>query len=111
MDLLLDPIYYGSGITFFEASLVGTIIITLEGKFLRSRAVASGYREMELTNPPIATTLFEYAELVTRLLSDADARKEMQAEILAKRDRIFNRMDYVRNFEDFCIKAVNSKKF
>ena len=109
MDVLLDPIYYGSGITFFEASLVGTIIVTLEGKYLRSRAVASGYREMELKNPPIATTHFEYAEIVTRLLNDPDKRKEMQAEILGKRDRIFNRMDYVRNFEDFCIKAFNNK--
>lgn len=106
MDLLLDPIYYGSGITFFEASLAGAIIVTLEGKFLRSRTVASGYREMELANPPIATTQLEYVEIVTSLLDNAEERKKLKAEILAKRERIFNRLDYVRNFEDFCINAV-----
>ena len=110
MDVLLDPIYFGSGMTFFEASLVGTVIVTLEGKYLRSRTVASGYREMGLTNPPIATTQLEYVEIATALLNDIEQRKELELEILDKRDRIFNRVDYVRNFEDFCIKAFNAKK-
>lgn len=106
LDVLLDPIYYGSGITFFEASFVGAPIVTLEGKNLRSRVVACGYREMGLENAPIAKSSQEYVELATGLAQDSDARQKLRSEILEKNHLIFNRMDYVRGFEQFCIKAV-----
>lgn len=106
IDLLLDPIYYGSGITFFEASFVGTPIVTLEGEFLRSRVVAGGYREMGLDEPPIAASPSEYVDITTDLLQNSIKRKFLKEEILTKNKRIFNRLDYVKNFEDFCITAV-----
>jgi predicted O-linked N-acetylglucosamine transferase (SPINDLY family) len=110
IDFLLDPIYYGSGITFFEASLVGTPIITLEGSNLRSRVVACGYREMDIEDVPIARSIDEYVDLATQLANDPDRRARMKASILENKHQIFNRMDYVRNFEDFCIKAVSRSR-
>ncbi len=106
IDLLLDPFYYGSGITFFEASFVGTPIVTLEGRFLRSRVVASGYREMGLQTPPIATSIEEYIELTTDLIKNNAKRLSLRSEILQNKYRIFNRIDYVRNFEKFCLQAI-----
>lgn len=108
LDVLLDPIYYGSGITFFEASFVGAPIVTLEGNNLRSRVVACGYREMGLENAPIAKNSKEYVELATRIAQDSDGRQKLRSEILEKNHLIFNRMDYVRSFEKFCIQAVSS---
>ncbi len=105
MDILLDPIYYGSGITFFEASLAGAIVVTLEGDYLRSRTVASGYRKMGLENPPIAITIDEYVKISTELLNDDSKRQSLQHDIRSKRNRIFNQLEYVRHFEDFCINA------
>ncbi|MCP9798086.1 hypothetical protein [Cyanobium sp. Lug-B] len=105
MDLLLDPIYYGSGITFFEAVLSGTPIITLEGSYLRSRVVAAGYREMAIINAPITQSLLEYAEVVHELLEHDDKRCSLRRQILNQKHRIFNRADYVRHFEQFCIAA------
>jgi predicted O-linked N-acetylglucosamine transferase (SPINDLY family) len=110
MDFLLDPIYYGSGITFFEASFVGTPIVTLEGWNLRSRTVACGYREMGINDMPIAGSINEYVDLATQLANDPDRRARIKASILESNHRIYNRMDHVRNFEDFCISAVNMKK-
>jgi predicted O-linked N-acetylglucosamine transferase (SPINDLY family) len=106
MDILLDPIYYGSGITFFEASLVGTPIVTLEGSYLRSRVVSSGYREMGLSDAPIAHSGAEYVTIATDLLRDDQKRQTLKNRILNQNERIFNRMDYVKNFEDFCISIV-----
>jgi predicted O-linked N-acetylglucosamine transferase (SPINDLY family) len=108
LDLLLDPIYYGSGITFFEACFVGTPIVTLEGSNLRSRVVACGYREMGIDDPPIAASEAEYVRLVSELCNDSERRNRLKASILANNHRVFNRMDYVRNFESFCIQAVNT---
>jgi len=110
IDLLLDPIYYGSGITFFEASFVGTPIVTLEGKYLRSRIVASGYREMKLSDPPITHSISEYVNLATSLLHDTPRRELLKSEILRLKHRIFNRLDYVYNFEKFCAEAVKESE-
>lgn len=106
MDLLLDPIYYGSGITFFEAVLAGTPVITLEGEYLRSRVVASGYREMGIYNAPIASTSLEYVQIVHDLLEDDSKRESLRKQILYQRHRVVNRSDYVRHFEDFCLEVT-----
>ena len=110
VDLLLDPIYYGSGITFFEASFVGTPIVTMEGSNLRTRVVASGYREMGIEDPPITKTKEEYVELVTMLVNEPERRESMRASILANNHRVFNRMDHIRSFEQFCLQAVKSER-
>jgi len=110
LDLLLDPIYYGSGITFFEASFVGTPIVTMEGNNLRTRVVASGYREMGIENPPITNTKEEYIELVTALINDPERRQRMRASILANNHRVFHRMDHIRTFEQFCLQAVKRER-
>ncbi len=110
VDLLIDPIYYGSGITFFEASFVGTPIVTMEGNNLRTRVVASGYREMGIENPPITKTKEEYIDLVTALINDPERRERMRASILANNHRVFHRMDHIRSFEQFCLQAVKSER-
>lgn len=109
MDIVLDPIYYGSGITFFEAVLVGTPIVTLEGSYLRSRVVASGYHEMGIYNAPIAYSHDEYSQLVRDLLEDDEKRNSLRRQILFQRHRIVNRGDYVRHFEDFCLKVTSRR--
>jgi protein O-GlcNAc transferase len=108
MDLLLDPIYYGSGITFFEAGLVGTPIITLEGSNLRSRTVCSGYREMGLNDAPVVSTISEYVSLASDLLSKPKQLEKLRNEILNKNHLLFNRMDFVRNCEKFFLSITNS---
>ncbi|PSB37834.1 tetratricopeptide repeat protein [Aphanothece minutissima] len=109
LDLLLDPIYYGSGITFFEACFVGTPIVTLEGSNLRSRVVSSGYREMGIEEPPIAANEAEYVRLVSELCNDPDRRKKLKDAILTNNHRVFNRIDYVQNFEAFCLDTMKNK--
>jgi len=108
VDILLDPFYYGSGITFFEASYVGTPIVTLEGENLRTRVVANGYREMKLDDPPITANTDEYVELVTHLCNDVDRRARLKSSILANNFRVFDRIDYVRGFEEFCLSLYPS---
>ncbi|MCP9837861.1 hypothetical protein KBY84_10185 [Cyanobium sp. N.Huapi 1H5] len=110
IDLLLDPIYYGCGITFFEASFVGTPIITMEGHNLRSRVVSSGYQEMGLGEPPVATSPEHYVEITTQLINDRALRDRLSESILANNHHLFDRLDYIRNFEEFCLQAVRHQR-
>ena len=72
VDLLLDPIYFGSGNTFYESMAVGTPLVTMPGNYMRGRIVAGGYKQMRLENPPIAADINEYVELTVRLAKDAE---------------------------------------
>ena len=109
-DVLLDPLHYGSGITFFETSYYGTPIVTLEGKFLRSRLVAAGYRMMAIQGAPIAASIDEYVSIVTSLIRNPIALQALKSEIAAKAGGIlYENLDYVREFERFCLGILNQK--
>jgi protein O-GlcNAc transferase len=107
IDVLLDPFFYCSGITFYESSYVGTPTVTLEGRFLRSRFVAAAYRLMGVNNPPIAQSVKEYVEIATRLINDREALDELRQELRQKAaTHLYDDLNYVRGFEAFCEEAV-----
>jgi len=71
VDILLDPIYFGSGNTFYESMALGTPLVTMPGDYMRGRIVAGGYKQMKLENPPVAENIQDYIELTVRLAEDA----------------------------------------
>jgi predicted O-linked N-acetylglucosamine transferase (SPINDLY family) len=107
LDVLLDPFHFGSGITLYETIHTGTPVVTLEGRFLRSRFVAAAYRLIEVEDPPVAATPAEYVELAVAMMQDPQRRELLRQEIAAKaKARLYDRFDYVRGFEDFALAAV-----
>jgi predicted O-linked N-acetylglucosamine transferase (SPINDLY family) len=82
-------------------------VVTLEGRFLRSRFVAAAYRLMEVKDPPVAATPAEYVERAVALMQEPQRREILREEIAAKaKANLYDRLDYVRGFEDFALKAV-----
>ncbi len=107
LDVLLDPFHFGSGITLYETIHTGTPVVTLEGRFLRSRFVAAAYRLIAVEDPPVAATPAEYVERAVALMQDPRRRELLRQEIAAKaKARLYDRLDYVRGFEDFALAAV-----
>lgn len=107
LDVLLDPFHFGSGITLYETIHTGTPVVTLEGRFLRSRFVAAAYRLIEVKDPPVADTPEAYVELAVALMKDPQRRKLLRQEIATKaKARLYDRLDYVRGFEAFASDAV-----
>ncbi len=108
LDFLIDPLDYGSGITFFESSFVGSPILTLEGEYLRNRLVAASYRYIGIDNPPIATTKAEYVALARALIRDPQRRQELKNDILIKsRQSLYDNQAYVDGFMNYAEAAVN----
>jgi len=62
-SVLLDPIYYGAGNSFFESMLFGTPTITLPTDHIKSRLVLGAYKQMGIANPPIAKNNKDYVDL------------------------------------------------
>lgn len=102
IDILLDPPHFGSGNTFYEAMVYGTPVVTWPGRFMRSRIVAGGYRQMGLTEPLIAANLKDYARLALDLGRDPERRRSFRREAReAAKQELFSDTRFVREFEAF----------
>ncbi len=107
IDVILDPFYFCSGISFYESIHSGTPIVSLEGRFLRSRFVAGAYRLMGIDKPPVASSSEEYIDIAVQLIRDSVMRDQLRRQIRNKaKTNLYDRMDYVRGFEHFALKAI-----
>ncbi|MEQ1590092.1 MAG: tetratricopeptide repeat protein, partial [Gallionella sp.] len=107
MDVLLDPLHFGSGNTFYDAMVIGTPVVTWPGKFGRGRNVAAAYRQMKIADAPIAQRLEEYAPLALALGRDPVRRQGLrEASLEAASQCLFEDMQAVREFESFLEDAV-----
>ena len=61
-SVLLDPVYYGSGNSFYESVYYGTPSITMPTKYTKSRLVLGAYNQMNISdldfNPHVITENF-----------------------------------------------------
>ena len=106
-DVLLDPLHFGSGNTFYDAMVVGTPVVTWPGRFGRGRNVAAAYRQMGVADAPVAQRLADYAPLALALGRDTERRNTLRAASLEAAGReLFEDMQAVRDFESFLVAAV-----
>lgn len=109
LDVLLDPIHFGSGNTLYEGMVCGTPIVTWPGRFMRGRIVAGAYRQMGISDAPIATSLGEYSELALALGRDPERREALRQASLKAADReLFADLRAVRELESFLEAAVDA---
>ncbi|MCX7171615.1 MAG: tetratricopeptide repeat protein [Proteobacteria bacterium] len=107
VDILLDPVHFGSGNTLYEAMVYGTPLVTWAGQFMRGRIVAGAYQQMGIADAPIAPNLKDYAPLALALGRDHERRQNLrQASLKAAGRELFADMRAVREFEDFLEAAV-----
>lgn len=109
MDVLLDPLHFGSGNTLYDAMIYGIPVVTWQGRFARGRNVAAAYRQMGVADAPIAPCLEDYAPLALELGHDPERRRALrQASLQAACRELFSDMRAVREFEAFLEAAVVS---
>jgi predicted O-linked N-acetylglucosamine transferase (SPINDLY family) len=107
MDVLLDPLHFGSGNTFYDAMVFGTPVVTWAGQFGRGRNVAAAYQQMGIAEAPVAKRLEDYAPLALALGQNAVRRRALrEASLAASRFSLFEDMPAVREFESFLEMAV-----
>lgn len=111
VDLLLDPIYFGSGNTFYEAMMFGTPIVTYTGDMLSGRVVTGGYNQMQVVDPPVANSIAAYIELCVKLGSDLAALKRLKAELrVAAQNHLFGDEKIAEEFGVFFCAAVDASR-
>lgn len=109
MDVLLDPIHFGSGNTMYESMAYGVPTVTWPGRFMRGRCVAGAYRQMGAKDAPIARNLDEYAALAADIGANPERRATMRNQLLHGAENVlYADLQVVREFEAFFLAAIES---
>ena len=59
-SVLLDPIYFGAGNSFYESMFYGTPTVSKPTKYTKSRLVLGAYKQMQIEEAPIVNSVDEY---------------------------------------------------
>lgn len=108
-DVLLDPIYFGSGNTLYEAMVYGTPIVTWPGKFARGRIVAAAYRQMGIAadEAPVASSVEDYVNIAVQLGTHPEQRLALRRKLqLAAATGLYADRGTIRELETFFTGAL-----
>ncbi|MCC7017408.1 MAG: hypothetical protein IT564_09440 [Rhodospirillales bacterium] len=109
VDVLLDPLHFGSGNSYYEAAACGTPVVTWPGRFMRSRIVAGAYRQMGLADAPVATRPEDYASVALAWGRDPDRCRAFREAVRQAANReLLADAHAVREFEAFLEAAMAS---
>ena len=110
VSVLLDPIYYGAGNSFYESVYYGTPTITMPTQYTKSRLVLGAYNQIDISDldfNPITKSVNEYVEKAIQISNDKnlyDLKHDIK--IRAKKN-LYEREEVISNFEKTFEKIVN----
>ena len=61
-SVLLDPVYFGAGNSFYESMFYGTPTVSKPTKYTKSRLVLGAYKQMQIEEAPIVNSIDEYVK-------------------------------------------------
>ena len=106
-SVLLDPIYYGAGNSFFESMLFGTPTITFPTDHIKSRLVLGAYKQMEIADPPIAKDIKNYVDLAVHYANRDDIGKLKKIYQKAAEKKLFNTKEAGEEFNRILLNLFN----
>lgn len=98
VDVLLDPLHFGGGLTTYDAFSLSQPIVTLPGEFRRGRFTAACYRRMGTTQC-IASDPDDYVHIAVTLAAEPDFRAAAVKEIREASPVLFEDTEAVRECE------------
>ncbi|WP_269611085.1 tetratricopeptide repeat protein [Prochlorococcus marinus] len=104
--IMLDPFYFGSGNTFYEAMAFGIPFITYPFS-QRGSLVASGYKQMGVKNPPIASSPEDYINWCKKYANNSLLLKNTKDELKERAQKyLFNDNEIYKEYYTFFTEAV-----
>jgi protein O-GlcNAc transferase len=106
-NVQLDTLHFGGGSTSYEALAIGTPVVTLPLRFLRSRLTYSFYKQMNVMDC-VAQSAQEYIDIALRLGTDGEYCHTVRKKILAAQGVIHGNAAGIRELEHFFRQAVKA---
>ena len=104
---MLDTIGFSGFNTALQALECGLPVVAWEGEFMRGRLASGPLRHVGLDDL-VATSQAEYADIALRLVDDVAWRARMRAEIVQRRQALFDDRASVRALEEALFEAAHA---
>jgi protein O-GlcNAc transferase len=108
-DVVVDTVRWSGGNTSLDALAAGTPIVTLPGRFMRSRQTAAMLRMAGLESL-VAKDADEYVRLAVEVARDADRNRALREAIAAGRGALFDRPEPVEAFAEALLQAAAGER-
>lgn len=106
-DVVLDTPHFCGMNSSLESFAMGAPVVTLPGRFQRSRHTFGMYRAMDIDDA-VARDPEHYVDLAHGIAADRERRAELSDRILARAGCLFEQAHVVRGFERFFEMALQS---
>ena len=84
MDVMIDPVHFGGGNTFYEALAQNVPAVTWPGHYLRGRLITGFYKLLGVEEGLLAATPADIAPMAVALVKDPAHRAKVCAPLFAK---------------------------
>ena len=108
-SVLLDPIYYGAGNSFYESVFYGTPTITMPTQYTKTRLVLGAYKQIDISNldfNPIAKSKDEYVMKAVEICNNKNLYDLKQNIQLRSKKNLYEKEEVIPNFEEVFEKIV-----
>ena len=104
-SVLLDPIIYGGGNSFYESMVYGTPTVTLPSSYLKNRLTLGAYNQTEIEDAPIVNSPEEYVDKAIEI-ANLPPKKLLEIKTSYKNaayNKLFENRKYIDELEKFLI--------
>ena len=99
-SVLLDPLYFGAGLSFYESMFYGTPTVSRPTKYLKSRIALGAYKQMKIKNPPIVSSNEEYIEKAVEIANNSKLILQMKENFSNSADKyLYENKDFIKDIE------------
>ena len=100
VSVLLDPLFFGAGNSFYESLFYGTPTISLPTNYTKSRLVLGAYNQMKISDLRLKPIVKDIDEYIVRSVTVANDRNllELKKTLQAKAEK--NLYEYNKSIDD-----------
>ena len=109
-DVLLDPVYFGSGNTFYESAYCGVPQVSFPGELMRGRIVYGGYKQLGISECPIVPRQELYHQVAVEWANSRDRLEDFRSVITSRvQEGLFRDSSVIAEYEKLLHSGMNKK--
>tara|TARA_B110000971_G_scaffold218530_1_gene257533 strand:+ start:1 stop:1677 length:1677 start_codon:yes stop_codon:yes gene_type:complete len=106
-SVLLDPLYFGAGNSFYESMFYGTPTVTKPTKYTKSRLVLGAYKQMEIEKAPVVNNVDDYVIKAVEIANDKNLYNLKNHYKECARKYLYENKFIIKNLEEIFLKIIN----
>ena len=109
-SVLLDPLYFSAGNSFYESMFYGTPTVTKPTKYTKSRLVLGAYNQMEIQDGPVAPIvdkINDYVETAVAIANNKNLYDLKKYYNEKAKEKLYENKSVINDLEKIFIKLVS----